>query len=631
MITDKITLKKFTNSFVNTVVLFAIFISSYIIFYDLDFKIIKKLNFSTALVDFTHIDYNFSLIAVFIAFFGIIKLILQCNNYFKIIIYNLILTLLSIRIFFSGSRRGLLVYIIIIILLLISNIYGLIKKKGLFKNIFIKTYWFLSFLIILIVLSSIYFTHFTHRAKCDFLKSLATQDVNIAKQRLTHRLFRYSSFFSKNKTIQNFHNELWSIKFDPKDPFSGWGTRNYKSVFTLSGKNSDIVPKGSIGYFLDSLSGSCNQTPGFCDNYTKVFNIKTVKDDIYLASVYCYISDDFDGLSARITVGSIAVANKVLDYNPRMLYDLSKKASWQKLSIELKCINDGYIPIYISFTRNNPTPYKGLKGYVIFAHPECKKINLDSSKISNPLNQLTSYQMDYLPEKNYNKIIQRKELIKEYTQHNLNKQLKTSNNEYILERNIVYSSFTFPIISLYNIFSKSSFSDPIKLFINKILVNDTTYYDFSSDLNTNFGNIDFAEDRLSRWKFAIEIFTNEYNLAEKIFGGGFDFISWYGKVFKNDKTAIDYPHNPFLHILLYSGVLGVILYIILLYRVISLYWRYRKEYPIMFFSFIITYFFTFFSGGNPFDPPIMGFFMMLPFLIHMIHKKELSKEVTIIK
>ena len=41
-----------------------------------------------------------------------------------------------------------------------------------------------------------------------------------------------------------------------------------------------------------------------------------------------------------------------------------------------------------------------------------------------------------------------------------------------------------------------------------------------------------------------------------------------------------------------------------------------------FIFFLITYFFTFFSGGNPFDPPIMGFFMMLPFFIHYIHEKD---------
>jgi hypothetical protein len=37
--------------------------------------------------------------------------------------------------------------------------------------------------------------------------------------------------------------------------------------------------------------------------------------------------------------------------------------------------------------------------------------------------------------------------------------------------------------------------------------------------------------------------------------------------------------------------------------------------------FLITFFFSFFSAGSPFDPPIMGFFVILPFFIHSINKK----------
>ena len=44
-----------------------------------------------------------------------------------------------------------------------------------------------------------------------------------------------------------------------------------------------------------------------------------------------------------------------------------------------------------------------------------------------------------------------------------------------------------------------------------------------------------------------------------------------------------------------------------------------------FIGFLITFFFSFFSGSSPFDPPIMGFFILLPFFIHSIHKNDNQK------
>ena len=163
-------------------------------------------------------------------------------------------------------------------------------------------------------------------------------------------------------------------------------------------------------------------------------------------------------------------------------------------------------------------------------------------------------------------------------------------------------------------------NDPIRDLISKIISEDTTYFPYTSNLNDEYSINRFGEDRLLRWKFAIEIFSKEYNWIQKIFGGGFNFISWFGKVFEKDKT--DHPHSPFLYILLYSGIIGVLLYSLLLYMAFKYYIKYFKYYPLLLIFFLITYYFTFFSGGNPFDPPMMGFFMMLPFLIHSVHKND---------
>jgi hypothetical protein len=127
-------------------------------------------------------------------------------------------------------------------------------------------------------------------------------------------------------------------------------------------------------------------------------------------------------------------------------------------------------------------------------------------------------------------------------------------------------------------------------------------------------------DRISRWRYASELWKTEYKWYDKIMGHGFDSLKWYGQKFNNNQP--DWPHNPFISVLLYSGIFGLICYIWLLVRVVILYLKYRKKYGIVFICFLITFFFSFFSGSSPFDPPVMGFFILFPFLVHSIHKED---------
>jgi O-antigen ligase len=126
-----------------------------------------------------------------------------------------------------------------------------------------------------------------------------------------------------------------------------------------------------------------------------------------------------------------------------------------------------------------------------------------------------------------------------------------------------------------------------------------------------------------RWRFGIKIFTKEYGIIKKLFGSGFNHLNWYGFYFENDKTMRDYPHNPFISILLYSGLLGVALYIHLLIRTFKYYLIYLQNHLHLFIFFLITLYFCFFSSENPFDPPMMGFFVALPFFSRHIELKIL--------
>jgi hypothetical protein len=130
-------------------------------------------------------------------------------------------------------------------------------------------------------------------------------------------------------------------------------------------------------------------------------------------------------------------------------------------------------------------------------------------------------------------------------------------------------------------------------------------------------------DRTSRWLYAAELWNTRYKWPNKLFGHGFDYLGWYGQKFNYNSP--DWPHNPFISVLLYSGIIGLLIYIWFLTRVVLLYLKYRKQYGVAFIGFLITFFFSFFSGSSPFDPPVMGFFIMLPFYINYVHKREIKK------
>jgi O-antigen ligase len=159
----------------------------------------------------------------------------------------------------------------------------------------------------------------------------------------------------------------------------------------------------------------------------------------------------------------------------------------------------------------------------------------------------------------------------------------------------------------------SSDADPVRNFVSKAIREDTIYHSFKSDLLLDSASYRVG-GRSMRWLFALKIFSQEFSFREKILGGGFKFLNWYSYVFLKVKRLNDHPHNPFLHVLLYSGLIGLILYIFLIIKVFRFYINQFKEYSILSICFFITFFFTFFSGSTPFDPPMMGFFIMLPFI-----------------
>ncbi len=409
-----------------------------------------------------------------------------------------------------------------------------------------------------------------------------------------HIIFAYPQY-EKIESIN--YNKILNSSIDPKVPDSGWGGRIHKNVFPLTGKNVDMIPSDCIGYLMDSTcNASYYNDVNACEAFSILYQLDVKNGDQYKINVFCFVSDDFDGNSAYLMLGDSKAFKDGIRNDG---YNLLKRNVWQKLELNFTC-NDGLIKVYLAFLKRNVQDFSKMKGHVIFAYPQIEKIDTNPNTSS-----LLRFESIKKANSNYNY------LNCPYNTKVQNSTLTRLVNSKISSSRVNYMSTDFSFLQFVLISS-----DPINKWLRTFFTNDTSYYGMKNVMLNDTVTLSFGMDRIERWKFALKIYKNEYNTFEKIFGGGFYFLNWYGAVFLKDKSKDDYPHNPFLYILLYSGIFGLSIYLFFTYKVFYYYVKYFKENQPLFIFFLIIFFFSFFSGGSPFDPPIMGFFVILPYFIH---------------
>jgi hypothetical protein len=583
-------------------------------------------------------DYNFGSIPVIL---GLIVLLYQIKfeNKLKIhlILYESILVIFSVFLILSGSKRGFIVLGLILLTSFSVSFFTYFRKDFLShrSKVILDVY----LLLIIFITFLFYFSinHVSYISKSNFLKYIGTKDIVGTRERISSNLFRYYNIFNKKVQLRDFHEKLWSIRFDPMNPDLGWaGIGTHKIVSSLSGRNIDIVPAGAKGLLIDNTFKTDSWNG---DSYaiTQIGRINADTTDKIITSIYCYVSEDFNGSSVK----HILLYTKRKEIHSE--YDLNYKGTWQKLFIEDDCMNEAAeARFYV--VQSGEKNFSSLKGYVIIAFPQMLKIDKNGALKSyyNLKEQNVSCILDSKKtniRKNFCTILINSKTSKSDVKGN-NSEARNTNTLSLLQHNepsfflpdyqvvhnckkLISSDFaSFPILTLMNNYIIRDDNDPIRKWVAKLISEDTTFYPYKKNLHVDISSDNLEDNRVSHWEFAFQIYTKEYSLSQKIIGAGFYFLNWYGYYFYKDKTRSDYPHNPFLYILLYSGLLGLILYIYLLYKVFHYYLLYIKEYFLIYIFFLILYFFTFFSGGNPLDPPIMGFFMMLPFFIHYIHEKD---------
>jgi len=316
-------------------------------------------------------DYNFYILFCFI---GIISTLFWLKNFDKKMhlsnkaIFSVILLILSLNILLSYSRRGFILLLVMIPLIVSYSIYGYYKRQEYFS---VLSSYLVSFLFLVLLFIGFLFV-LPVQMKKDTLNFLGVS-VRSYKYFTSTLLYRYSTIFYKPE-YSYFQNIVWKEKLNPLDPDSGWGSLASTPVFPLIGENREIVPENSIGYKMNR-TGEASTWNNNAYSYTDISRLfigdpSLEKTEFYFASVYCFVSKDFDGNWARISTEG-EVSGKTLHE-----YDLNKKGFWQKLNICFR--NNGNIsPVYLYWAKFGGIDFANLKGYVVFAYPEYKIVNAD--------------------------------------------------------------------------------------------------------------------------------------------------------------------------------------------------------------------------------------------------------------
>jgi hypothetical protein len=309
-------------------------------------------------------DYNFYILFSIISIISIligIEAFKTKNKYFKSKLLSALLFVLSLNIFFSYSRRGF----ILLFLVILYCIYIILREYKRNRKIFLILSAYIGAFLLFILL----FLAFLFKAPTQFKRdTLNVFGISVRSYRYfsSTLLFRYSTIFSKVE-YSDFYDSVWRDTPNSIDPSSGWDTKVSTVEFPLRGKNVAIVPEKSIGYRMDSTCDAItwnNNAYSYTD-ISILFKGDTISklNEFYIASVYCFVSDDFDGTWARISAEGGA-SGKISQE-----YDLIKKGTWQKLTINFN--QKGVIPpVYLYWAKNGQKDFHNLKGYVIFAYPE---------------------------------------------------------------------------------------------------------------------------------------------------------------------------------------------------------------------------------------------------------------------
>jgi hypothetical protein len=133
-----------------------------------------------------------------------------------------------------------------------------------------------------------------------------------------------------------------------------------------------------------------------------------------------------------------------------------------------------------------------------------------------------------------------------------------------------------------------------------------------------------TSSRKDLWILGKKIY-DEYTLPQKVFGKGFSFFDTFHK----ETERFLYPHHLFLSVLLFSGIIGLILYIAILLWASITYLLHLKKLGVLCFLFVLNFTFGFFSYTDFFGASFYALLFIFPLLYQGLHKNNLVQKLTI--
>jgi hypothetical protein len=498
--------------------------------------------FSTSL----NSDKNFYCLSILIGILSIANLIftVKLSSKNKILL-QFALFILSLNVLFSGSRRGLISIAIFVAVNLVFNIYILFKPRLIRLNtIFYLLIQTLFFVVIVSFFSA-----------SNLFKLNTAQKIGVKIDKVNKGFYyffaRYATIFTSDQDkVRNFIYR----NIESKYPFSGWGIRKHTEVYPLYGKDVNIVPEGSIGYKMDNTC-DFNIWDGNAYSFTDIYKLFTgnylVKNsNNCCASVFCYVSSDFNGTWVRISAEGDASGNILKEY------DLTKRGTWQKLEITFSS-SSKIPPVFLFWSKFGVNNFKTLTGYVIFSYPEYRILKLQT----------------------------------------VTEDITTKFPKYPQYANASFLDIGIKKL-IHNVFTKD--------------INKNSKQSSASDSLFVDADNKFSAPRIERWKYGYYLFINKYSLRQKLFGGGFAYMKSFGEKF--GESEYDYPHNPIIDSFLYSGIIGGGVYIYFIFLVFYNYIRYLKYHRYFFVCFLVVFFFSIVSANDHFSIPVFTFLSLVPFL-----------------
>ena len=240
-------------------------------------------------------DNNFGILPVIFGIIGLTYLRICTQSRARKLSYDLLLTFFTVSIFFSGSRRGIIILFLFIGLLVLTQIVKLIIKNKNIVSLPPRLTLFILFTFLFLFLMTL-FTSYSFKNKT--LGLIGSKNVSLTKENIAAVLFKYNMIIDGKKTYLDLFNKIWDVV--PGDPESGWGTHTHKTIFPLAGRNVEIVPANSKGYMMDSTCESI-QKNGNAYSFTQIASKNVNIKDTISASVYCYVSEDFNGEWASLS------------------------------------------------------------------------------------------------------------------------------------------------------------------------------------------------------------------------------------------------------------------------------------------------------------------------------------------